>query len=230
MKNHYRQGFTLVELSIVLIIIGLLITSVAAGNKLIENARIRSVIADLNEYYVALSAFELSYDQLPGDFNQASSFFASGANGNNNGLDEGTGDAADEMGNSWLHLTEAEIVSGSYAAGEFPTGKILGSQYSIDNRSLSGRTDNAIILESIIATDATPDYNGVVLPQIAFQIDNKLDDGDPGTGLIYAGNQISGGSLATASSSTCVDDNDDPSLNLTQTSSTANCRIIYWYD
>jgi len=62
-----RSGFTLVELSIVLVIIGLLVSGVLMGRDLIRAAEIRAGISQIEKYNVAINAFKLKYDCLPGD-------------------------------------------------------------------------------------------------------------------------------------------------------------------
>lgn len=66
-----RQGFTLIEISIVLVIIGLLSGGVLAGRELIRSAQIRKQITELKSYDLAVNAFQLKYNCLPGDCNKA---------------------------------------------------------------------------------------------------------------------------------------------------------------
>ena len=63
------KGYTLIEMSIVLIIIGLLISSVTSGSKMIENAKIHRFIKDMESYKHATYMFMIINDRLPGDFN-----------------------------------------------------------------------------------------------------------------------------------------------------------------
>lgn len=66
-KVHYQSGFTLIELSIVLVIIGLLAAGILVGKDLIEAARIRSQITQLERISTATNAFKDKYHALPGD-------------------------------------------------------------------------------------------------------------------------------------------------------------------
>ena len=62
-------AFSLIELSIVLIIIGLLVAGVTGGQSLIKSAKIRAFMNELNSYRQATSSFYASKDRLPGDLN-----------------------------------------------------------------------------------------------------------------------------------------------------------------
>jgi len=67
MPRSKDDAFSLVELSIVLIIIGLLAAGVSGGSKLIHNAKLRTVITDVEEYKTAFQTFFLTYDEYPVD-------------------------------------------------------------------------------------------------------------------------------------------------------------------
>lgn len=71
-----RQGFSLVELSIVLVILGLLTGGILAGQSLIRAAELRSITSDLSRYTSATQTFRDKYMALPGDMNNATRFWA----------------------------------------------------------------------------------------------------------------------------------------------------------
>jgi prepilin-type N-terminal cleavage/methylation domain-containing protein len=66
-SNKAKKAFTLIELSIVLIIIGLLVAGVVGGAGLIKSSQLRSVITEVGGYNVAVNAFQTQFSQLPGD-------------------------------------------------------------------------------------------------------------------------------------------------------------------
>lgn len=70
-----RKGFTLIELSIVLVIIGLLVGGVLAGQTLIAAAQVRKEISKLNSISTAINTFRVKYDALPGDMANATTYF-----------------------------------------------------------------------------------------------------------------------------------------------------------
>ena len=94
-----KSGFTLIELSIVLVIIGLLIGGVLVGQDLIHTAQLKKQIKQFQEYQTAFNTFQLKYNCLPGDCINATAFFGTTDiggvtiyNGNGNGLiDDGNG-------------------------------------------------------------------------------------------------------------------------------------------
>ena len=67
MNNN--KAFSLIELSIVLIIIGLLIAGIIGGKSLIESAKIRNVINEFNNLEKSIYTFKVIKDRLPGDVN-----------------------------------------------------------------------------------------------------------------------------------------------------------------
>jgi prepilin-type N-terminal cleavage/methylation domain-containing protein len=71
----HRSAFTLIEMSIVLVIIGLITGGILLDRALIDAARVRSTISDLEKYKSAVSAFKLKYNCLPGDCPNATDFF-----------------------------------------------------------------------------------------------------------------------------------------------------------
>ena len=75
-KNKiYNNGFSLLELSIVLSIIGLIAGGVTVGANIIHAAQLRAVITDINSYTSAMLAFKDKFDGLPGDLTNATEFW-----------------------------------------------------------------------------------------------------------------------------------------------------------
>jgi len=81
MQKADQQGFTLIEMSIVLVIIGLIVGGVLAGQTLIRAAQIRGVIKEEMQFETAVRIFMMKYDCLPGDCANASQFLPGVTNG-----------------------------------------------------------------------------------------------------------------------------------------------------
>lgn len=130
MDYHSRKkGFSLVELSIVLVILGLLVGGVLAGQSLIRAAQLRAVTSEYSRYVSAIRSFQDKYFALPGDMTNATSFWPQAAscpgtggtttprantcNGNGNGIIDNT--ANWEFFNAWQHLANAGLIEGQYA-------------------------------------------------------------------------------------------------------------------
>ena|SRR3990167_1004003 len=124
-----KNGFSLVELSIVLVILGLLVGGILAGQSLIRAAELRAVSTEYQRYVTALSAFRDKYFQIPGDMNNAVSFWGAAAtcpsisataaagvcNGDADGMVENSATSSNEIFGLWEHLAYAGLVEGSYS-------------------------------------------------------------------------------------------------------------------
>lgn len=187
-----QEGFSLIELAVVLMIMGLLIGGILKGKDLIESARLKRVISQLNEYRMATSAFLDKYDALPGDFNKASTLIKSDLyNGNGNGIIEGAGLAGgSEALAFWSHLAGAGLIGNpgqeqEQNMGEFGKGapeSSIGGGFTVENNphGLSGLW--------FILGKKQGDHGdgGLLTPTQALSIDKKLDNGYPTSGKVRA--------------------------------------------
>ena len=107
MKTEQR-GFTLVEIAIVLVIIGLLLGGILKGQEMIVQAKIKNVVSDLNGVTAAVSSYQNRYRALPGDDKSANARWTlTNQQGDGNGTISGkynTSTASDESALFWLHL------------------------------------------------------------------------------------------------------------------------------
>lgn len=138
-----KMGFSLVELSIVLVILGLLTGGILAGQNLIKAAELRSVTTEFNQWQVALNTFQQKYFALPGDMPNASQFWGAAAtngvgttcsdvvstglptcNGNGDGIIEITEEGVWTNGylRAWQHMANAGLITGQYAGTRHPGG------------------------------------------------------------------------------------------------------------
>ena len=118
MKNQ-QSGFTLVEIAIVLVIIGLLLGGVLKGQELINSAKVKNMAGDFRNVQVMIYGYQDKYRKLPGDDDAAIDRFdpklsASHA-GNGNGVIEGDWNSSDITTESvllWEHVRRANLASG----------------------------------------------------------------------------------------------------------------------
>lgn len=133
-----KKGFSLVEVSIVVIIVGLLIGGIMAGDSLINQAKITKTVSDFSGYQTALRQFQLKYDALPGDMIDATSYFGAADNGDGIGSDctslqtdtgkltcNGDGDFLIDTDNEHLRLWQ-QLSYGGFIKGGF-SGTTLNS-------------------------------------------------------------------------------------------------------
>ncbi len=96
------KGFSLIELAVSIVVIGLLVGGIAGGSKLLGQAEIRAMIAQMDQYKADYNNFKLEYNAVPGDMSDASVFFsgcATGGTGNNNCNGNGDGYITFNMAN-----------------------------------------------------------------------------------------------------------------------------------
>jgi prepilin-type N-terminal cleavage/methylation domain-containing protein len=192
-STHRRQaGFSLIELAVVLIIIGLLLAGILKGGDLIESARQKRVVGQLNEVRMATSAFLDKYDALPGDFNKAAAFIKPNLlNGNGNGIIDGSGlGSGSEALAFWSHLAAAGFIGhpgleSESAVGEFGKGapeSSLGGGFTVENNP-NGLSGLWFILGKKHGEHGT---GGLLTPLQALSIDKRIDNGHPTSGKVRA--------------------------------------------
>jgi prepilin-type N-terminal cleavage/methylation domain-containing protein len=118
--NTNTSGFTLVEISIVLVIIGLLVGGILVGRDLIHAAELRSAVSQIDKYNAAANTVRLKFNCLPGDCADASTqglgtAGGAGDDGNGNGVIDGQSrnSATFEFHSFWYHLSQARLVAWS---------------------------------------------------------------------------------------------------------------------
>lgn len=198
-----QTGFTLVEIAIVLVIIGLLLGGVLKGQELIENAKVKNAINDINAVKTAYYSYQDRYKRLPGDDGNLAALQARGGTwanvtqgGNNNGVIAVTAaqtfNGGGENDNFFQHLRAAGFLTGD--------AKVDGAA-ALPRNSFGGLIG--------ITNDAVLGYNqatlmvclGNVPGKAAAAIDSQIDDGVANTGSVRAtqgANNTAPGAPATA--------------------------------
>jgi prepilin-type N-terminal cleavage/methylation domain-containing protein len=178
MRFGNRHGFTLIELSIVLVIIGLLVGGVLVGQELIALAMIRAQISQIDKYTTSVFAFRNKYNCLPGDCANAVQLGLGqsggpGASGDGDSRIGGTTDCFFISGNDqqnnypttfetfnfWYHLVQARMVEGSYAGY---TGQLSLADAGVPQATMpAGKFSNTIIIPTVFACPGTMGAPGI---------------------------------------------------------------------
>jgi prepilin-type N-terminal cleavage/methylation domain-containing protein len=194
-----QQGFTLVEIAIVLVIIGLLLGGILKGQELITQAKIKNVIADFSGISAAYHGYVDRYKKIPGDDpcagagagltpgncgTNAARWAAPAAGGNGDGVVVGaynSANAADESRQWWDHLRRAGFVSG---VGDQQPFNALTGMIGVQ----TGDTAAGPALGSDGA--GTGGFSGLIIcsanlpDKIAIAADTQMDDGVPVSGSV----------------------------------------------
>ena len=221
------RGFSLVELSIVLVILGLLTGGILAGQSLIRASELRAVTVERNRYITAAQAFHDKYFAIPGDFGGATQVWTGVTNGNGDGrLGYGSNAQKLEMPGFWQQLGLAGLIEGSYTGAldsnsgltpglNIPRSKLSPAGWSAWAASMpfdvsyAGHCEmlmmdygNALGFGSLRAGywAMTP----VLRPAEAWNIDQKIDDGDPTNGSVVAVLQAGVSTCLIGTASTCT--------------------------
>jgi prepilin-type N-terminal cleavage/methylation domain-containing protein len=220
-----QSGFTLIEIAIVLVIIGLLLGGVLKGQELITTARVHALNNSVDGITAAWFSFQDRYRAFPGDYLNAQSTVnlpGAPAGGDGNGLvgDAGGANAPNERGAVWIHLEAAGYLTGGYT-----TIGIAGNEYGCsplncpDNGFGSGMVLSFGTMNQSGAVAAHELITGRGIPvQVLAELDRKVDDGLPTTGIMQLG--INGNNWA--GSAACLSGTDYQ----LQTPS-ANCAAVF---
>ncbi len=203
-----ESGFTLIELSIVIVIIGLIVAGIVGGQSLVEQAKIRQQVVQLQTYDVAVSAFKLEYNAMPGDFNRSNAYWGvSGGDGNGmmNRYVAEMYSSAREGVKFFHHLSLANLLSESYNGTwelgvGYPKLKIAPSKGLLAGGGIEGccagghqlSTESSYKRRKLglylhvsrpeLSGGGYDDQVGVLTPTVALNIDRKIDDGVARTG------------------------------------------------
>lgn len=151
-----HRGFSLVELSIVLVILGLLTGGILTGQSLIRAAELRAVSGEYGRYITAVQTFRDKYMAIPGDMRNATKFWtadipancvATSTTSTANTTCDGNGDGGiglqltDESYRLWQHLAYAGLVEGTYTG---TTGGASNTYTSVSGNSPGSKISNSL--------------------------------------------------------------------------------------
>jgi len=242
-------AFTMIELAIVLVIIGLLVGGILIGQTVIRNAQLKSIVEEVEKYKSAANSFRQKYQALPGDMADATSFWGTApcngtagtgtqtCNGNNNGYVQG---GIAEMFTFWQQLAIAGMIEGPYTGVQGPSGnwdnrpgtncpkgKIKGSGFGIVTWNDTVITSDPQVFDGVYANifvygswDAMGvPLAGIITPEEAKLVDTKSDDGTPSTGNIVAWKPFA--------SWQCITSSDPATAAYNLTNKTNQCSLIF---
>ena len=241
MKNFKNSGFSLIELSIVLLIIGLIVAAVASGTHILHTAKLNKVISEIRGYATGVENFRNKYNYWPGDLPNATSYWGIyNASTNPTGVVNGNGSEVVEDSEgfqAWSHLAKAQFIVGDYdgtgatlddyvVGVNVPAGQAIeNSHYLIKFRTIYDTSGAYLLLKQ-------NRHDGVLTPEDVYYIDKKIDDGDNGissatTGNVYGFKDWDIRNDATKCTSAWKF---DPSANYVLNDFDPNCRVVYWLE
>ncbi len=182
-----QTGFTLIELAIVLVIIGLLLGGVLKGQELINSAKVKNLAADFKNIQVYIYGYQDKYKALPGDDSKAN-VHVSGTNATTGGtlgnaVIEGKWDSTtvtEESALFWQHVRLANLAAGPTVVTDgnyYPTNADGGR---VGVQSVSGFSGPTGFSGAFVICSAG------ILGKFAKQLDTTLDDGETSTGSVRA--------------------------------------------
>jgi prepilin-type N-terminal cleavage/methylation domain-containing protein len=199
MSINRNKGFTLIEMAMVLMVIGLLIIGITQGSTLLNSSKRNKVITDLKEFKVAWEQFGLKYDAYPGDFISATSVWNGTQNGNGDGTINLGAPTYDEAYLAWQHFSLAELIKGTYIGTNsgvgvdalnhgvnIPATPYGGlSAYNILRSTAAASLDLLHIRAGANATATDTLLTTRIIPQDdTTLIDTKIDDDNIATGMM----------------------------------------------
>lgn len=188
-----QSGFTLIELAIVLVIIGLLLGGVLKGQELINSAKVKNIASELKNTQIYIYSYQDKFKALPGDDRSAQTHVAAtGAtidDGDGNGVIGGAWNSTtpgDESFEFWQHVRLAGLDSGptdkSNVTEYLPTnseGGVVGVQSNPQN-TITGLTGSYAVC------------TGGIVGKMARDLDTQLDDGNTLTGSVMVASTVTG--------------------------------------
>ncbi len=183
--SRRQSGFTLIEIAIVLVIIGLLLGGILKGQELINSARVKNLATDFRNIPVFIYAYQDKFRALPGD-DSAANAHTGGTNATGgtpgDGIIDGAWNSDDDTDESflfWEHVRKAGLAPGStdITALDYKQSNAVGGRVGIQSKKAFSTMNSGTWF--ICSSGITG--------KLAKQLDVQLDDGVTDTGSMQAG-------------------------------------------
>lgn len=204
------RGYTIVEITIVMVIIALIVAIVLTGQSMLKSSKATAIITEINKYTGAVQTFYETYQCLPGDCGNATEILGALVNGNDDGRieDFSATDGLFEGEQAWYQLVLAKMIEAPIT----PLGFFqcyLGTISNIDNMGpskieglgyyfhyfdnfLGAGAKNYIGIAMTPGINGCPSFFGApyydsgIPPDTSYSIDRKVDDAEPWTGKVQS--------------------------------------------
>lgn len=170
--SRSSHGFSLVEVAIAVVVIGLVTSFALKGREMIHTSKLRAVVEQVNAFKIATQAFVDKYGYLPGCLPNATDVL-----GVENGDGSGKIESLDDSKRFWKQLSVADVINIDISTGN-PVSK-LGGYFTVSS-AIDSHPGVWIILSA--GTTDNKNFLGIVSPEDAYLIDKQGDTGNPNGG------------------------------------------------
>lgn len=228
-----NRAFTLIEMTIVLIIIGLIAGVVVSTSSVVHGVKLKNVILEFDRYKDAIEEFKNVYHAYPGDYKSASDLWSTATDGDGDWIIEG--DTTERL-YAWHHLVLAQLISGAFSGATGTPNQEIG--YSVPGSDFKGNlfmvgtneTGAEIFgrvgtsLQYTANASSSDPYGASLDAKDAYAVDVKMDDGVANSGDMFG---VDG---STSSDGSCSDAYGDAGADYDLTQEDVNCRLVLWLD
>ena len=193
MGMRQQRGFTLLEIAIMVLIVGVIVAAVVKGQEMVTSGKVKRVARQLDEIRAAYFGFEDRYRALPGDYAQADVYLKCAGvcpkgNGDSRIREAETPLAGSEVREDilvWTHLSSAGFLKGDY---RMVAGSAIANQSNTPTNPYSALAQLAFDGRYGLAGGGAPHHNLKTGPQVPVEVraelDRKTDDGKPYDGML----------------------------------------------
>lgn len=255
MKKHIKNtcrsnsAFTMVEMSVVLVIIGLIMGSIFVAQGLLGSSEAKTLVSDVQKLQIAVGNFQGLYKGMPGDIPNATSYWSGTANGDGNGRI--AIETSNEPFRGIQQLQLANLLESSYTggfSGTWGSGFVIVGTAAGNVISANGRDGAGLYVKCCSGTDysRTIAFNnhinlfavnstitkrsGIVTPIEALSIDQKIDDGVPDTGLVGGEGSWNGSAYVATGCYSSTGSASTYDTAIVPNNNSRGCQMLFAYD